>query len=130
MFSDGEDRTSWLSEREILKAAEESNVLLHAVGILPALAAPTEGQDARERPEPPELKFLSRLTEATGGSLWLASSTQDLEATFRRVLEAMHNRYVLRFEPKSFRPGRHRLRLKLNGVKADVRSRPSYFVAR
>ena len=128
VFSDGEDRTSWLSEREILDAAEESNVLLHGVGILPGAGTPAD--DARERPEPAELRFLNRLTEATGGALWLAASTEDLEATFRRVLEAMHNRYVLRFEPRTFKPGRHRLTVKLKGVEADVRSRPSYFVAR
>lgn len=130
VFSDGEDRTSWLSEREILKTAEESNVLLHAVGILPLAGTAMEAREARERPNPPELKFLYELTETTGGSLWLASSTEGLEATFQRVLEAMHNRYVLRFEPRSFKPGRHRLEVKLKGVEADVRSRPSYFVGR
>jgi VWFA-related protein len=128
VFSDGEDRTSWLSEREVLEAAEPSNVLLHAVGILPVAGAPAE--DTRERPLPAGLRFLNRLTEATGGALWLAASTEDLEATFRRVLEAMHNRYVLRFEPRTFKPGRHRLTVKLKGVEADIRSRPSYFVAR
>jgi VWFA-related protein len=128
VFSDGEDRTSWLSEREVLEDAEQSNVLLHAVGILPVAGTPAE--DARERPLPAGLRFLNRLTEATGGALWLAASTEDLEATFRRVLEAMHNRYVLRFEPRTFKPGRHRLTVKLKGVEADIRSRPSYFVAR
>jgi len=130
VFSDGQDRTSWLAERDILEAAEESNVLLHAVGILPEAGPSPEDGDAPERPEPPELRFLSRLTEATGGSLWLAASTEDLEATFQRVLEAMHNRYVLRFEPRTFKPGRHRLTVKLRGIEADVRSRPSYFVTR
>jgi VWFA-related protein len=129
VFSDGQDSTSWLSEQDVLDAAERSNVLIHGVGILPLVGTPLEGREVRRSPRVPELRFLHRVTETTGGSLWLASSTEGLEATFARVLEALRNRYVLRFAPTSARPGRHRLQVRLKGVNADVRARPSYFVS-
>jgi Ca-activated chloride channel homolog len=129
VFSDGKDSTSWLSEEEVLDAAERSNVLVHGVGILPMAGTALEAREARERPHAPELRFLYRLTGSTGGSLWLASSTEGLAATFQRVIEALHNRYVLRFTPTSSRPGRHELDVRLVGVDADVRARPSYFVS-
>jgi VWFA-related protein len=129
VFSDGQDSTSWLSEEEVLDAAERSNVLLHGVGIVPRTGTALEGLEVRDQPRAPELRYLYRLTETTGGSLWLASSTASLEATFQKVLEAMHNRYVLRFTPTSIRPGLHRLEVKLKGAAADVRARPSYFVS-
>jgi hypothetical protein len=64
------------------------------------------------------------------GSLWLSPTAEELEAVFRRILEAMNARYVLRFEPAARRPGRHRLGVRLKGVEADVRARPAYFVPR
>jgi len=127
VFSDGADTISWLGQRQVARVAEESNVLVEAVAVRPG----PSGSGAERRPEPPPLDSLGRIAERTGGRLWLASSSEDLESAFGRIVEAMKSRYVLRLEPRGgLRPGRHRLEVRLKGPAAEVRHRPSYFVPR
>jgi hypothetical protein len=124
VFSDGADTISWLGEKQVARIAEESNVLVQAVAVDPASAG------AEASAEVPRLDTLRRIAELTGGQLWLASSSADLESSLCRIVEAMKSRYVLRLEARErLRPGRHRLEVRLRGPAADVRHRPTYFVS-
>ena len=123
VFSDGADTISWLGERQVLRTAEESNVLVQAVAVEP--------RSKGARTPASSLEALRRICAATGGRLWLASSSATLAGTFARVIEATRARYLLRFEPtEPLRPGSHKLQVRLRGKHGDVRARPSYFVPR
>ncbi len=66
------------------------------------------------------LRALSHLAEATGGRLWPAGSSAQLERTFLRILTEMRSRYLLSYDPmggarglaspagESEEPSRHR----------------------
>lgn len=130
VFSDGEDNISWLSQKDVLRAAEESNVLLYVVSIDRRLSERAGRKHAVDLPEAPHVEALRRLAEATGGGVWLTPSLEGLGDAFRQVVETMKTRYVLRFEPPTVRAGRHKLKVRLRNKPGDVRARPSYFVLR
>jgi VWFA-related protein len=74
--------------------------------------------------------LLRRAAETTGGAYWAVEATEDLPATFRRILEASAARYVLRYEPTGVpRAGRHRLEVSVRRRGVDVRARQEYVVA-
>jgi Ca-activated chloride channel family protein len=121
LFTDGEDNSSWFDDRVVKRMAEESNVLIHVVGIVPASA---------ESLEPEYVGRLRQIAEVTGGRFWKADSPSQLEQAFLAVLAAMKMRYVLRYEPTAApRPGFHRLAIKLRGAKGTVHARTGYLVS-
>jgi VWFA-related protein len=128
LFTDGEDNSSWFDDRVVKRMAEESNVLIHVVGIVPTqddwVPAPAKSL------EPEYVGPLRQIAEVTGGRFWKADSPSQLEQAFLAVLEAMKMRYVLRYEPTAApRPGFHRLEIKLRGAKGTVHARTGYFVS-
>jgi VWFA-related protein len=134
LFTDGEDNLSWLGRADLQAALDGSNVVLQAVGIVPApTTEATNGyQDTRTaRDEPPHVRILRQLAESTGGRFWSAGAASRLVATFEAMLDAMKARYVLRFEPEPGRPaGRHTLQVQLAGRRGTVHCRRSYFAGR
>jgi VWFA-related protein len=133
LFTDGRDTGSWLDNDDVLRAARESPALLEVVG--------TEGRGLRitrswrgpgfapAYAESGYVFLLRRAAEATGGSYWAVDSDDHLEATFRKVLEAANERYVLRYEPQGVkRSGRHRLEVSVRRRGAEVRARKEYEV--
>jgi Ca-activated chloride channel homolog len=144
LFTDGEDNSSWFDERVVKRMAEESNVLIHVVGVVPiearawimeeALATEqalaTGARRAASSPEPEYVGRLKQIAEVTGGRFWTADSPSQLEQAFLAVLAAMKTRYILRYEPGTApAPGFHRLEIKLRGAKGTVHARTGYFVA-
>ncbi len=131
VFSDGEDNLSWLDGPQVIRALEESNVLVQVVASLPP--DPPTPSFSRMAPLPPpeaaHVRTLRRMAEVTGGQLWAAATTASVSDAFRAVLEAMRTRYVLRFEPESpRRPGLHTVDVRLVRRSGKVLSRRAYFV--
>jgi Ca-activated chloride channel family protein len=130
VFSDGDDRSSWLSERHVIDAARHADVVVHAIGFTPARPG------ARDRMQPlpnqkPRLEgsphFLERLTGSTGGRLWYADAPRDLGTAFQSVLEDVRERYLLRYEPTGVPPGGwHAVEVRVRARGVDVRHRPGY----
>ena len=119
LFTDGEENMSWLSPEQVQRVAEESNAVVHVVTI----ATPVGLTD------PPGRKPLRRIADATGGKLWAAGSSKDLEATFLSILSEMQSAYLLTYEPSGVKPeGWHRLEVKVKGGRGKVRTRSGYFV--
>ena len=84
----------------------------------------------RELVEPAHVRLVRQIAEATGGRLWYAGVSAQLEPTFLRILAEMQSRYLLTFAPTGVaRAGWHRLSVKVKGRKGTVRSRTGYFVA-
>jgi VWFA-related protein len=131
-FSDGGDNTSWLRAEQVLRAAETSPAVVYAVGLQVAEFAPLlPGSRTRRDPRPaPNLQFLHRLAEASGGRFWVAEQSARLEEAFLRILGETRDRYLLAYEPAAPpRPGYHKLKLRLRGAgSGDVRARQGYRV--
>jgi hypothetical protein len=71
--------------------------------------------------------FLEDLTKLTGGGLIKIQSTQDLSATFLRILDEFRNRYLLSFSPTGVsKDGWHRLDVRLKGRRGTVKARAGY----
>jgi VWFA-related protein len=130
LFTDGEDNLSWLDAAQVRRVLEESNVLVQAVGVVPAEEAKIHWNRTRQPPsEMPHVRLLRQLAEVTGGRFWPAASPDQLGEAFLAILEAMKTRYVLRFEPDRVRrEGLHQLEVKLTRRKGRVHCRKAYFV--
>jgi VWFA-related protein len=129
LFTDGEDNLSWLDVGEVLRALQESNVLVQAVGVVARAAAAPPTRARRDPPEPAHVRLLRELAEVTGGRFWPAASPRDLGEAFLAITEAMRTRYLLRFEPDRVRrEGLHPLEVRLTRRKGTVRCRRAYFV--
>jgi VWFA-related protein len=121
LFTDGEDDLSWLTGAQVLKVARESEAVVHVV----AIAQPAEPDAFGAF----QLGRVREIAEATGGRLWHAEASAQLERTFLRILAEMQSRYLLSYAPTAVaREGWHRLSVKVRGRKGTVRSRSGYFV--
>jgi Ca-activated chloride channel family protein len=133
LFTDGQDTASWLENEDVLRAARESSTLVHVVGTDGSglrLARSTRGAGfGPVFAEPGYVYLLRRAAETTGGSYWAVES-EDLESTFRRVLEAANERYVLSYEPQGVaRAGLHQLVVSVRRRGVEVRARRAYVAA-
>ncbi|HET6898729.1 MAG TPA: VWA domain-containing protein [Vicinamibacteria bacterium] len=134
VFTDGRDDLSWLSQEQVLKVARESEAIVHVVAITPQLEEVVKGasimRPERELVEPADIRQVREIAQATGGRLWYAGASAQLEPTFLRILAEMQSRYLLSFTPSGVpRAGWHRLSVKVKSRKGTVRSRTGYFVA-
>jgi Ca-activated chloride channel homolog len=110
VFTDGKDTGSWLTEEAVLDSARRIGVVVHAVRV------ESDG-------------FLDRLTAATGGRTWSATSDRQLRELFTKALEEMRARYLLTYTPRGVKgPGWHELKVKLKSESGEVTARPGYFV--
>jgi len=128
LFTDGEDNSSWLGDREMRVVAARSNALVHVVGWRPPpIVAPRSVARALESPQETALR---EIAEAAGGRYWNADSPARVRQAFAAIAEAMGHRYVLRYEPMGVkREGWHRIEARLRGPKGDVHTRRGYWVA-
>jgi VWFA-related protein len=127
LFTDGEDNLSWLDATQVRRVLLESNVLVQAVGVVPA--APPGRSATRLPAEASHVRVLRHLAEITGGRFWAAASPARLADAFLAILESMRTRYVLRFEPdRGRREGLHELEVKLTRRQGKVHCRKAYFV--
>jgi len=111
VFSDGLDTSSWLTPDEVLEAAKRVDTVAYAV--------------TTERYLMPQ--FLRDLADATGGDLLRVSSTEDLAASFLRILDEFRYRYLVSFTPSGVaKGGWHDLRVRVRRSRVDVRARPGY----
>jgi Ca-activated chloride channel family protein len=159
VFSDGDDRLSWLDPARLREAARRTEASVYAVTLpgVPAIPgrdtlaylsetanAPSTTLGRRERP--PDRPQVSRLSGAarprgelppllrdlasdTGGQVWRAEDGAQLRTAFLQALAEVKSRYLLRFEPSVSGPGWHTLEVKLRSLKGDVRARKGYVAA-
>jgi Ca-activated chloride channel family protein len=112
VFSDGLDTASFLSPVGMLDTAKRSDVVAYAV---------VAGGS-------PKVSFLHDLSVTTGGTFYDVGSTQNLGATFVKILNEFRQRYLVSYSPRGV-PGEgwHRLEVRVKGRGLDVKSRPGYF---
>lgn len=111
VFSDGLDTASWLKPEHVLDSAKRSDFVVYGVS--------SRG--------PEGAKFLEDLTEVTGGTTLKIASTQELSATFLKILDEFRQRYLISYSPTGVsRSGWHRLEVRVKGRRVTVKSRAGY----
>jgi hypothetical protein len=72
--------------------------------------------------------LLEEITKVTGGRVWYADSSAELEQVFLKVLEEMETRYLLSYQLLGVpSEGWHKLEVKLKKQKGEtIRARPGY----
>jgi Ca-activated chloride channel homolog len=133
LFTDGKDDVSWLGARQLQETVERSRALVDVVGYS------WEGtRSPARRPldelwatsEPEAERALRELAETSGGRLWEADSPARLREGFAAIVDSMHHRYVLRYQPTGVkREGSHRIEVRLKNRKGEVHARRGYWVA-
>ena len=134
VFSDGDDTASWLDPRDVLAAAQRSDVVVHAVVLdasYPADMIALRRLEIARRlfGEEPHLfgnAYLWHLVQDTGGALHEATS-EGLRAAFVRVVNEFHSRYVLTYVPEGVAPrGWHDIEVNVRSQRATVKARRGY----
>ncbi len=111
VFSDGLDTASWLKPEHVLDSAKRSDFVVYGVS--------SRG--------PEGAKFLEDLTDVTGGTTLKIASTQELSATFLKILDEFRQRYLISYSPTGVsRSGWHRLEVRVKGRRVTVKSRAGY----
>ena len=116
VFTDGDDRFSWLDGDQVLETAGISEAPIFVV-------TPRSDQGSLRL----NRALLRHLSDLSGGELYEARSTGELADIFREVLAKAKTRYVLTFVPTDPKPGWHSLRIKLKTRRAEVRARRGYY---
>jgi VWFA-related protein len=147
VFTDGVDRPGTrnnVSLQEVIKHAEEEDVMVFAVGLAsrtggggrrrggPGSAGPPGGfgfprgaggrAPEMEKPDP----GLPRIAISTGGGYFELTSANNLSATFTRIADELHRQYALAFVPAKFDGKVHKLEVRLRDKFLTARARKTY----
>ncbi len=90
VVTDGEDNESQVSRDYIVKQAQQSGVLVYAIGILTDI---NDEQTQKARRE------LDALTEATGGQPYYLNDVSEADRTARDIAHDIRNQYTLAYTP-------------------------------
>ncbi len=133
VLTDQHDNASSATQKQVMDAAERSDVIAYGV-----LADDAEGGMAggmgglRGGFRPPQIQFqigfLRSLADTTGGRVFRTSARLRLEEAFGLVLDDARARYVITYSPEKAVPGWHKLKVKLVEAKGDVVARRGYYV--
>jgi Ca-activated chloride channel homolog len=145
VFTDGVDRPMNSSGnnnslKDVMKLAQEEDVMVYAIGLVgragfragrrgggPGAPGSQGGRRnlrpvAMEKPDP----GLPKIAAETGGGYFELTSTNDLTATFTRVVEELHRQYALAFSPEKLDGKTHKIEVRLRDGSLTARARKSY----
>jgi VWFA-related protein len=160
VFTDGVDKPMDFSNhnkslKDVLKRAEEENVMVYAIGLagqngMPGIGG--RGGDLRGRGmgrggfggpgsrglggyggdlqmEKPD-EGLPKIAAATGGGYFELTSPRDLAATFARVADELHHQYALGFTPEKLDGKMHEIAVHLSNPDLSARARKRYLASK
>lgn len=131
VFTDDHDNASTATSKDVVDAAERSDVLVYGVMAPEEAAMQGGGMGGFRSPQLQfQIGFLRSLADATGGRVFRSNVRLPLDEVFGLVLDDARSRYLLTFSPEKPTPGRHKLGVKLSGAKGDVVARRSYYVGK
>jgi Ca-activated chloride channel homolog len=121
VITDGDDNASMISLENLVRAAQQSEVLIYAIGLL----ADENRRDAR-RAE----RALRALAQATGGDSYFPKHVNDVDRIAKQVARDVRNQYTIAYSPTnqeldgSFR----QIRVVANGPnRPTARTRSGYY---
>jgi len=162
VFTDGMDAAMNCSGnnsslKDVMKRAEEENVMVYAIGLAGQNGAPPpggSGGDPRNRGgvnpgafgglggrglgassgRQPQLEQpdegLPKIAAATGGGYFELTSPRDLASTFARVANELHHQYALGFTPEKLDGKMHDITLHLSSPNLSARARKRYLASK
>ena len=131
LISDGEDRASYYSEKELFKVLRELDVQIFAIGVTHLLSNDPLGVTRRNPKEKAE-EFLTRLAEETGGRVFLVRTNKELSHATEQIIHDLHMQYTIGYVPvnaggeKGFREVKVRLTNSPGGDKRIAITRRGY----
>lgn len=120
LFTDGDDQSSHATLETAIARTEGSDATIYAIG---------HGQAVKSREMQ---KLLERLTDTSGGRLFVAADASKLDAVFAQILDELHNQYLLAYPtPGGVRDGEwHTIEVQVPGKDYRVRARRGYRLAK
>ena len=162
VFTDGVDKPMNFSNhnkslKDVLKRAEEENVMVYAIGLAGENGMPDFGGRGGDQPrrggmgpggfggpggrglggfgggqlqlEKPD-EGLPKIAAATGGGYFELTSPRDLASTFAKVADELHHQYALGFTPEKLDGKMHELTVHLSNPDLTARARKRYLAAK
>jgi Ca-activated chloride channel homolog len=138
IVSDGMDNHSRYSQRQLMRAALETDVQVYTILVNDGSAASGDaaimrpslvrkpGEQAQERQGP---AILEALSAKTGGAFFRVSDQNQAQQAAIRIGRAIRGQYVIGFQPPDSRTAGkwHRVRVKLNMPDLEVHGRNGYY---
>ncbi|MBI2679754.1 MAG: VWA domain-containing protein [Candidatus Solibacter usitatus] len=121
VITDGNDNASMISQEALVKAAQQSEIIIYAIGLL----SEEERREARRAK-----RSLDTLTEATGGQSYYPKELSDVEKICHQVAHDIRNQYIIAYTPTNTAlDGTFRqVRVAANGPgRPVVRTRTGYY---
>jgi Ca-activated chloride channel family protein len=156
VFTDGVDMPLNFSNhnkslKDVMKRAEEQNVMVYAIGLAGQNGAPAAlrgipdplgrsggggfggrsagGSGGGLQMEKPD-EGLPKIAAATGGGYFELTSARELPTTFARVANELHHQYALGFTPEKLDGKMHDLTLHLSQPELMARARKRYLASK
>jgi len=158
VFTDGVDMPLNFSNhnkslKDVMKRAEEQNVMVYAIGLAGQNGAPaalrgipdplgrsggggfggrgggSSGGGGGLQMEKPD-EGLPKIAAATGGGYFELTSARELATTFARVANELHHQYALGFTPEKLDGKMHDLTLHLSQPELMARARKRYLASK
>lgn len=118
-FTDGDDTASDRSRKDVLRKAQDREIMIYAIGLSSVIGG------SRTRPD----KGLRSLADETGGGYFELRRADDLGPTFTRVSQELHSLYMLGFSPEVLDGKEHELKVRVAVSRAIARARTSYIAS-
>ena len=121
VFSDGDDTTSSLGEKDVIDYARAVEATVYCVGIRGGAGLVDRGPRG----------FLRKVARETGGTYFFPEKVGDLIRVFSGISDELHNHYLLGYTPQRSPDGTWReIEVKLNRKEAQMRVRKGYFAVK
>jgi len=124
VLSDGEDAGSHLGSSDVLETAQDAHVMVYVIGMRNRYF--NGAQWTVSQPD----RSLRKLTAQTGGGNFEVSQADDLNKTFTRVSEELHQQYLIGIEPAVLDGKLHKLELRVKAPGMTARARQSYMATK
>lgn len=101
LVTDGEDRSSFYSESQLMELLKESDVQIFVVGFVKDLSA--EKGFISKSPQGKAKSFLDRLSAATGGKVYFPASPNELSGIAKDIAGELRTQYSIGYIPSNDR---------------------------
>jgi len=101
LVTDGEDRNSFYTEKQLFELLRESEVQIYIIGFVEELSK--EGGFISSSPQKKAKAFLQRIADESGGKLYMPKSTTELPDIARQISSELRTQYSIGYIPSNDR---------------------------
>jgi Ca-activated chloride channel family protein len=125
LLTDGVDTTSRATLEQAITAAQKADVAVYSVQYS---AVGEFGRSTQNREWAQGLKVLQDISSATGGRVFMVTTTMKLRDIFEEIERDMRLQYQMGYTPPESKPGEyHKIELKVAGKKMTIHARKGYY---